>query len=333
MASSDAKEEVRSRIDLAALIGEYVPLRRAGSRMIARCPFHNEKTPSLSVDTERGLFHCFGCKASGDVFSFYERIENLSFVDALRALAERAGVELEHDTPPEAKAERARQRGLIERLYEANEVACKFFTAALDEDHVASRIAQEEVLRRRPRRLLGDDLTLANNAIVTFRVGYAPPTWQALTDALREAGISPGDAELAGLIRQRRGGSGYYDVFRHRLMFPVIDARGRVIAFSGRALAATGLDLPEGVVPAESGKYINTAETPIYKKGETLFGLHAAKEAIREHQEAVLVEGNFDVVSMHANGFVTGSGHSQVGKDFAIRRKNRVSVPAIVFIG
>lgn len=283
-------EQVRQRVDLVDLVGQYVPLRRAGMNWIARCPFHEERTPSFNVSPERGFYFCFGCKASGDALRFYEQIEGVNFVEALRALAERAGVELPETRDPERIAEDRRQRDLGERLAHACEVAAAFFERSLL-DAPYGELARDALADRG----IGDELT------TKFRLGYAPARWDGLAEHLKGERVSPADAELAGLLMPGRNG-GWYDRFRHRLMFPVVDRAGRVVAFSGRVIAVTE-DMPEGLVPEDAGKYINSPETPIYKKSELLYGLGCARTTMRQKAEAILVEGNFDVVQMHQHGF------------------------------
>lgn len=283
-------DEVRARTDLVELVGAYVPLRKQGSSYIARCPFHDEKTPSFSVSPDRGLYFCFGCKVSGDALRFYEQMEGVSFPEALRALAERAGVEVPETRDAAQIAEDRRQRDLSERLHAVCEAAAAFFERCLREDPLC-----ELALGALDERGVGAEV------VQQFRLGYAPARWDALTDHLRAQRFSPGDAEMAGLLLPGRSG-GHYDRFRHRLMFPVLDRGGRVVAFSGRVLPSSE-EVPEGVVPEDAGKYVNSPETPIYRKGELLYGLANARMAMRQSAEALVVEGNFDVVQMHQHGF------------------------------
>jgi DNA primase len=285
------REQVRARVDLAELIAQYIPLRRAGSSLVARCPFHDEKTPSFHVSRDKGLFHCFGCKASGDVFDFYQRIEGVTFPEAIRALAERAGIEIPDESrDPQTIAEERRAKELIERLLHACEIACQFFEHSLLHAE-RSEIAREAIATR------GVSMETAK----AFRLGYAPGEWGALADYLRTRGVSPADAEIAGLLLARSSG-GMFDRFRHRVMFPVFDRQGRVVGFSGRVLPITE-DMAEGIVPDHAGKYINSPETPIFKKSDLLYGLQVARHAMVKSAEAILVEGNFDVLSMHQHGF------------------------------
>jgi len=283
-----AKEEVRRRTDFVALVREYVPLRPGSAgRFMARCPFHEDGSPSFHVSPERGLFHCFGCKASGDLFAFYARAEGIGFRDALEALAERAGIELpDRAAPnPETKAERERARDAEERLRNALAVADAWFrerlSASVAERDATSRKALDELGRR------GVSLELAQR----YGLGVAPSSWTALGEHLQARGVSPADAEAVGLLRASKHG-GYYDFFRGRIMFPIFDPRGRTIAFSGRDLL--GED--------ETPKYLSSPETPLFRKRECVFGYSVARLAIAKENEVVLVEGNFDVLAMVAAG-------------------------------
>jgi DNA primase len=285
---SEVREQVRARIDLAELVTHYVPLRRAGTSLLARCPFHDEKSASFHVSRDKGVFYCFGCKASGDVFDFYQRIEGVSFPEAIRALAERAGIEVtEEARDPQKIAEERRAKELTERLFFACECACEFFEKSLLEAE-RSELAREAIAAR----------GVSTECAQSFRLGYAPGEWSALAENLRARGVSPQDAELAGLLLPRTHGGGMYDRFRHRLMFPVFDRQSRVVAFSGRVLPVTE-DMAEGIVPENAGKYINSPETPIYRKSDLLYGLQVARGAMVKSADAILVEGNFDVVTMH----------------------------------
>lgn len=290
MIPPDTIRAVRAAASIAEVIGERVPLRRAGANLVARCPFHEDRSPSFSVSDDRGFFYCFGCKASGDVFGFLMRADGVEFPEAVRALAERYGVEVPDDVAPEARAELRRARDMEGRLRAACEAAASFYEAALAGPGPGAELARLEVERREV-----DALTASR-----FRLGYAPAAWRDLAAHLQSRGVSPADAEAAGLLVPDRGGPGYHDRFRHRLMFPVCDPSGRVIAFSGRRLDPFA-GMPD-VAPPDAPKYVNSPETGVYRKGETLFGLHLARGAIRREAHAVVVEGNFDVVSLHARG-------------------------------
>jgi len=283
------RDAVKRAVDIADLVAQYVPLRKSGRRMVARCPFHQEKTPSFSVDPDGGLYHCFGCKAGGDVISFYERIEGFQYVEAVTALAERAGIEIDAEMPAPQKAERARVREQMERLYEVSTIAARFYFDQLSTP--AGQAARAYIEKR----------SIPTEIVSEFGLGYAPAAWDALALEFYRCGVSPADGEAAGLLIPNKHG-GWYDRFRHRLMFPILDRRSRVIAFSGRILPGAPDAFPAGIVPEDAGKYINSPETPLYRKGDHLFGLAAARRPMVENAEAVLVEGNVDVCAMHAAG-------------------------------
>lgn len=286
---------VRQRTDLAALVGETVKLMRRGRSWLGLCPFHKEKTPSFHVTPERGMFHCFGCGEHGNAITFVMKVEGLTFPEAVRRLAERAGLEVEETGSERERREEAARRRARDDLYSVGNLAAVYFEQMLRE-HPSAPIAQAELERR---GLVAHKPTDAvATALGAFRVGYAPAGWDGLATFLREQGVSPLLGEQVGLLVGRQNGPGHYDRFRHRLMFAVVDVQGRVVAFSGRVLP----DPQTGLVDKETGKYINSPESPIYRKGETVFGLFQARQALRERQEAVVVEGNFDVVSLHARG-------------------------------
>jgi len=292
MISKDTIALVRDRTDIVAVVSESVPsLKKRGRRFLGLCPFHKEKTPSFHVNPDVGVYHCFGCKESGDVITFLMRVDGYTFHEAVRALAERAGIRIETDEErAQAPTEADRHKREREALYGAMNMAASFYEAQLRE-HPERQYALDELARR--------GLSPDNEAVQAFRVGYAPPGWDGLAAFLKRQGVSPAVAENAGLIVPRSSGSGHYDRFRHRLMFAVVDTHGRVVAFSGRALAALPGDDPSRDPPP---KYINSPESPIYLKGANLFGLWQARHAIRQQEHAILVEGNFDVVSLHARG-------------------------------
>ncbi|MCS6858657.1 MAG: DNA primase, partial [Sandaracinaceae bacterium] len=279
-------DSIRDRIDLVELVSGHVMLKRVGSSYRGLCPFHSERTPSFYVHPERKFFYCFGCRASGDAFEFLMRIEGKTFPEVLRALAERAGVVL-----PEHAGERAgedrRAREHKKRLLAILERATQFFVQMLKAHPHASR-AWEELERRQVRE----------EVVEAYRLGYAPPEGNALARHLSENGVSMADAEEVGLVFSKRG-STWVDRFRHRLIFPVSDSQGQVLGFSGRALSPLPDDEPKGETP----KYLNTPDTPLFRKGELLFGLHQARLAMRREGVAILCEGNFDVLAVHKAGF------------------------------
>lgn len=299
-------DRVLDRTDIAALVGETVKLERRGRRWLGLCPFHKEKTPSFTVNDD-GFFYCFGCSASGDAIKFVQETERLSFSEALRRLADRANVEIKDDRPEPERRRDAEVRRARDVLLSANEAAADFFERMLAE-HPLAQHAHAELARR------GVDVSAPNpridEALRAFRVGYAPCEWEALAQHLRARGVSAQAAEQVGLLGSRRSGNGHYDRFRHRLMFAVLDAKGRVIAFSGRALTAPtpeevrahGYDPGAHESTDKPAKYVNSIESPVYKKREVLFGIHQASQDIRQMDCCVVVEGNFDVFSLHAQG-------------------------------
>ena len=308
MISPSTIEAVKARIDLVALIGESVRLKKQGRRYSGLCPFHSEKTPSFSVNAERGFYYCFGCKASGSGIDFVMHRDGLSFPEAVRMLADRFGVIVEESGSKEEQQEAQRRRRAKEQLFELNALAASFFEQQLRE-HPLAELALRELDRR---GLAPGSSEQVDRSLVAFRIGYAPYGWDSFSLYLEKNGVSAEAAAKLGLIVPRRGGGGSYDQFRHRLMFAVFDKQGRVVAFSGRALQEPSEEQlrvaqisPTGRRGDERGppKYVNSPESPIYVKGEHVFGLHQARSAVREHDVAVLVEGNFDVLALHARGF------------------------------
>jgi DNA primase len=298
MIPPDVIEQVRDRTNIVTLILESVPsLKRRGRTFVGLCPFHKEKTGSFHVNPDRGFFHCFGCEETGSVIDFVMKQDGYTFPEAVRALAERAGIEIqERDYDPEERDAAARAKKQRDDFYAANALAATYWEQQLRE-HTQRTYALDELLRR--GLVPGADAT-ADESLQAFRIGYAPPEWEGLTNFLKAQGVSPVTAESVGLLVPNKSGSGYHDRFRHRLMFAIIDPQGRIIAFSGRALPEIPEENAEKRDPP--AKYINSPESPIYTKGNALFGLYQARHTIRAAGVAVLVEGNFDVVSLHARG-------------------------------
>ncbi len=269
--SPETKEEIRQRIGLVDLVSVHVSLKKAGRYYKGLCPFHQEKTPSFHVDPERGLFHCFGCGVGGDAFDFLMRTANMTFTEAVHELARRAGVEI--DTTPGAAA-RSSEREALHRVLDA------------------ARAHYQEMLARRggrakeymSRRGLDDE------AAARFGLGFAPPGWDGLLAALGAKRYPAELLEQAGLAVARPGG-GHYDVFRDRLIFPIVDLHDRTVAFGGRTL---GDDQPT---------YLNSRESPVFTKGRMLYALSLARDAIRECGEALVVEGYMDAITCHQFGF------------------------------
>jgi DNA primase len=266
-------ETIKERLDIAEVVKEHVKLEKAGQSYKGRCPFHNEKTPSFFVSPVRQSYYCFGCGAKGDIFTFVQELEGLSFKEALKALAEKAGVELKYQ--PQAKE----ARGEKERMLEALEAATQFFEKQLENNdaarrYISSRGIDEKSLKR-------------------WRLGYAPAEWRALYTHLLSVGFSKEILLKAGLIKPVIEGSGKepYDVFRDRIIFPLSDSAGEIIAFSGRAL-----------LKETEPKYINSPDSALFTKSEVLYGLDKAKEKIRRKDYAVLVEGQIDLTLSHQAG-------------------------------
>ena len=271
MISPQIIEEIKYRNDIEDVISGYVTLKRAGSNLVGPCPFHSEKSPSFTVFTGSKSFYCFGCGAGGDVIGFVMRTENLEYTDALRYLAKRAGIELPEDGA-------ARERGVSrDRVLAINRDAAKFFFSSLRE----SRAAQEYLSRR----------GLSSALVRHFGIGYAPDDFQALYRYLSSKGYTQEELSTAFLCSVSRKNGKSYDIFRNRIMFPVIDVRGDVIAFGGRTI---------GNNPDES-KYINSADTPVFNKRRNLFALNFARTSCAE--QIILCEGYMDVVSLHGAGF------------------------------
>ncbi len=269
--------EVREQTDIVELISQYVSLKRSGANHTGLCPFHAEKSPSFSVNSARQFFHCFGCGVGGDVFSFLMKIEGLAFPDAVRRLAKQVGVELEERSFSPEEELRERQR---ERLYRVNEVAAAYFHQLLMEDPLGEPARKYMKIRGYGRKAAGE-----------YRVGFALDSWEGLKKHLEEQGLAADDARTLGLIRPGKQGRGDYDLFRGRLIFPVYDLSGRIVAFAGRVL-------DDG-----KPKYINSPESPIYHKGRVLFGLYQARQAMRQSGEVLLVEGYFDQLALYRAGF------------------------------
>lgn len=314
MISPHTIAQIRDRTDIVALIGESIKLVRRGRSFLGLCPFHKEKSPSFSVNAERGFFYCFGCKEHGSAIDFVMKLEGKSFPDAARSLAERAGLEIEETSTDAERREANAARKSKDDLYAVNGLAATFYEHCLRggpgaRPHPLAHHAASELARRGLPLPPGGEVSPIVETLQAFRIGYAPYAWDGLTSYLQKHGISPAQAERVGLIIPRKDSSGHYDRFRHRLMFAVVDVSGRVIAFSGRSLpepteeelVAIGLR-PSNKADEKPAKYINSPESPIYTKGEHLFGLYQARQAIRQRGEAVLVEGNFDVVALHARG-------------------------------
>ena len=270
-------DEIRERTDIVEVVSSYLTLKRSGVNHQGLCPFHQEKSPSFNVNSARQIFHCFGCGVGGNVFSFLMRMEGLSFPDAVRRLGEKVGVEVEEEA---VSPEELRCRDERERILRINEVAGEFYQQLLLTD-------EEGAPGRRYLRQRGYE----SEIVRTFQLGFAPGGWESLAKHLTRKGFSSEDSQKAGLVRPGKQERGDYDLFRNRLLFPIHDLQGRMVAFGGRVLDDS---LP---------KYINSPETAVYHKGQTLYGLYQARDAMRHNGEALVVEGYFDVLALHRAGF------------------------------
>jgi DNA primase len=306
--AQETLDRVRRDANVVEIVGESVKLTKRGRSFVGLCPFHKEKTPSFHVNPERGFYHCFGCHASGDAIKFLQETEGLDFIEAVRRLAERMGIDIVETASDAERRQHAEVRRRQHELYDVNAAAASYFERMLRE-HPLRDVAARELERR---ALVAESPTDAiADSLQAFRVGYAPYGWDGLSSHFRDAGVALASAEKVGLVAPRKSGSGYYDRFRHRLMFAVTDVQGRVIAFSGRTLEepepdrlrAVGLEPSQAAEPP--AKYMNSPESPVYKKREAVFGLYQARQALRTADRAVLVEGNFDVLSLHARGIKT----------------------------
>jgi DNA primase len=265
--------EIRSRVDVVDLVGRYVQLKKAGRNFKGLCPFHDEKTPSFNVSPDKQIFHCFGCQAGGDVVGFLMQHENLTFPEAVRTLAGECGVEVpEERGDPEA-------RGISERVFEANDVAQRLYVDAL-----ASAEGEAARAYLAKRGLPVDDVR-------ELGVGFAPDRWDTVERALRGKQIDGALGEKAGLLAPRKSGDGHYDRLRGRVTFPIYDVRRRIVGFGGRALGAD-----------QEPKYLNTPESPVFRKRESFYGFPWALEAIRRSERVIVCEGYFDRIALHRAG-------------------------------
>lgn len=273
-------DEIKSRLDLVEIISSYIKIKRCGRNYKALCPFHSEKTPSFFVSSEKQIWHCFGCGAGGDIFKFIMRIEGVEFGDALKILAQKAGVELKPKSPEWQKLKTERQR-----LYEICEWATRFFEKQLEGK------TGKEVLDYLSKRKINED------SIKKWRIGWAPETWDSLINFLGSKGYGKGEVEKVGLAIKNESGN-YYDRFRGRIMFPIFDLNSQVVGFAGRIFERK----KEKENAEKEAKYINTPNTLLYDKSKILYGLDRAKVEIRKKDFCILVEGYTDVILAHQVG-------------------------------
>ena len=268
--------EIKNAADIVDLVSEVVQLKKAGKNFVGLCPFHAEKTPSFTVSPEKQIFYCFGCGAGGNIFSFLMKTEGLAFPEAARSLARRYGIDIPNRRLTPEQKQRMSER---ESLLEINRQAMDFFAQALRRG--ASGQSAMAYLSKRG---------LSSNIIDRFNLGYAPKGWDHLLNFFLKKGVPPARLERSGLILPKKDGRGYYDRFRDRIIFPIIDVNQAVIGFGGRVMDDT---LP---------KYLNSPETPVYNKSRSLYGLHLSKDKCRQVQTVHIVEGYLDLLTLHQNG-------------------------------
>ncbi len=294
---SSSVEQIKERLRIEDVIGSYLKLERAGNSLKARCPFHNEKTPSFFVSPDRGGYYCFGCGEKGDMFTFVEKFEGIDFLGALKLLADRAGVTLEKFS--------AKTSDKKERLFALLEATTAFLQKNLDGEEIP-----HSYLTKRG---------LVDATIAEWRIGYVRDEWRSISDHLKAKGFTDDEIERAGITKTE--GKNTYDRFRGRIMFPIADPAGRIIAFSGRILP--GLD--DGKV----GKYLNSPQTELFDKSKVLYGFDRAKQSIRKFDYSILVEGQMDLLMAHQAGFtntVASSGTALTAEHLALLKRisNRI---------
>jgi len=264
-------DKIKERLDIVEVVGGYVKLEKAGSNFKAKCPFHSERTPSFFVSPGRNSYYCFGCGAKGDIFTFVEEFEGLDFLGALKVLADRAGVSLEFENKGYADEK--------EKLFQILEEATTFFSGQLKENKEALAYLSKRGVKEKD--------------IKEWRLGFAPASWRTILTKFKGKNFKEDELLKAGLIKKSDDAADFYDVFRSRIIFPIFDSAARSIAFSGRSFPDSG----------NAPKYLNSPETILFNKSETLYGLHIAKSAIRKKNYSILVEGQMDLILSHSAGF------------------------------
>lgn len=268
-------DEIKDRLDIVDVVQDYIQLKKSGANFKACCPFHNEKTPSFMVSQDKQIWHCFGCSKGGDIFSFVQEMEGVEFVDALKSLAQKAGIELKRQDPKLSSQK--------SRLEDILELGAEFFHKSL----LQSKAGEAARGYLKERQVEGSTIT-------EFKLGYTPDLWDTLINFMSKKGFQIKDLLEAGLIIKREGREGYYDRFRHRLMFPIADVNSKIVGFGGRVMP--------GDNEKETAKYINSPQTQQYDKSRILYGLDKAKMEIRKQDLAVIVEGYMDVIASHQAG-------------------------------
>jgi len=301
-------DQIRQSVDIVDVVSDHVVLTRKGKSFLGICPFHDDSSPSMNVSQDKQIFKCFSCGAGGNVFTFLRNIENISFIEAVRKLAERAGINL-----PDTRSETPQQQEAYDELYRANELAYKYFHHMLTED------AQGE-----QAKAYLENRGISREIMDTFGIGYALNAWDGFLQVATRRGFSPQVLERAGLITSRQNGGGFYDRFRHRVTFPIEASTGRTVAFGARALD-----------PEEQAKYLNSPETPVYNKSATLYGLWRGRDAIRNAGQAIVVEGYMDLISLAQFGIenVVASSGTALTSDHARLLRRYASRVVLIFDG
>ncbi|MBU4216960.1 DNA primase [Candidatus Parcubacteria bacterium] len=270
-------EEIKSRLDIVDVIRDYIQLQAAGGNFRARCPFHQEKSPSFMVSPEKQIFHCFGCSKGGDVFSFVQEIEGITFIEALRLLAPKAGVTLKQEDP--------KTYSKRNRILDILDISRKYYHKVLMDSKAAEKA--RDYLEKRG---------LTEDTIEEWQVGYSQDSWDDLINILKERGFKDEEIFASGMSVKKEETGRYYNRFRGRIMFPINDVNANTVAFTARVS-------PEKEATEKMGKYINSPQTDVYDKSKVLFGLDKAKVTVKNQDYAILVEGQMDVITAHQNGF------------------------------
>lgn len=271
MIENSVIDEIREKADIVNIISDYVPIRKRGKNYLGLCPFHSERTPSFTVSQEKQLFHCFGCGEGGNVFSFLMKIENIPFVESAKILADKLGISFSISDKYNQQKD-----GINDELNKILEIASKYFCDSLRKSEIAMEYAKKR--------------GLSDKCIEFFKIGFAPDSWNGLLNHLISKGFIPKAIEKAGLIIEREGMHSYYDRFRNRLMFPIFDAKGRIIAFGARTLDSS------------TPKYLNSPDSPVYNKSNILYGLNFSKDFIKSKNQVVIVEGFMDFIACFSFG-------------------------------
>ena len=298
---SSTAERIKEKLNVVDVLGSYIKMEKSGANYKARCPFHNEKTPSFMISPARNSYYCFGCQASGDIFTFVQEFEKLDFIGALKLLADKAGIPLDDFQNGKDKGKETKLRAVLDE-------ASKLYEIELQKNNPTSVTAL--------KYLTGRGLTM--ETINEWRIGFAPDEWRFAQDALLLKKYTVDELLEAGMVKRKaEGASDTYDRFRNRIMFPIFDAMNHTVGFSGRIM---------GLEKEGSPKYLNSPETPLFNKSEVMYGLHKAKEGIRKWGYAIIVEGQMDLLMSHQAGFgnTLATSGTSLTKDHLIK----ISAPA-----